>query len=130
MTGEKPTDRLTEVPPPAPIQVGGNGSPGGYQFSPDEVRGVISKWKELRDDLQTDLANAQAVARVAPPGKEFASGDFVNKAAKASGETLLLQHQRMVDYVHNYIAALEKAAGIVEEQEADTHQSVGRYREV
>ncbi|MDQ0378267.1 hypothetical protein [Amycolatopsis thermophila] len=130
MTGEKPTDRLTEVPPPAPIMVGGNGSPGGYQFSPDEVRGVISKWKELLTDLQTDLSNANTIAEVKPPGQEFASGDFVHRAAKVSGETLQLQHQRMVDYVKNYINALEKAAGIVEENEADQHKAVGGYKVV
>lgn len=125
-----PADRLTEVPPPAPIKVGGNGTAGGYEFSPDEVRAVISKWKELRDDLQTDLSNANTIAEVRPPGKEFASGDFINKAAKSSGETLQLQHQRMVDYVQNYIDALEKAAGIVEEKEQDTHQAVGGYKVV
>ena len=125
-----PTDRLTEVPPPAPIKVGNGGSAGGYEFSPDEVRGVISKWKELLTACQDDLQDAQKVAGVTPPGKEFASGDFINKAAKASGETLVLQHQRMVDYITNYIEALQKAAGIVEEKEQDTHQAMGGYKAV
>jgi len=126
----EPKDRLTEVPPPAPIKVGSGGSPGGYEFSPDEVRGVISKWKKLLDDLQDDVKEATKVAQVKPPGQEFASGDFVNKAAKLSGETLQLQHQRMVDYVTNYIEALEKAAGIVEEHEDDQQQTVGKYKAV
>ncbi|NYI88506.1 hypothetical protein HNR02_001829 [Amycolatopsis endophytica] len=125
-----PTDRLTEVPPPAPIKVGNGGSAGGYEFSPDEVRGVISKWKELLTDLQTDLSNANTIAEVKPPGQEFASGDFVNRAAKVSGETLQLQHQRMVDYVKNYIEALQKAAGIVEENEDEQHKNVGGYQAV
>ncbi|NIH77713.1 hypothetical protein [Amycolatopsis viridis] len=126
----KPTDRLTEVPPPAPIKVGGNGTAGGYEFTPDDVRAVISKWKALLTDLQTDLSNANTVAEVRPPGKEFASEDFVTKGAQGSGTTLQLQHQRMVDYVQRYIEALEKAAGIVEDAEHDTRRALGGYKTV
>ncbi|NIH86333.1 hypothetical protein [Amycolatopsis granulosa] len=126
----KPADRLTEVPPPAPIKVGGNGTAGGYEFTPDDVRGVISKWKALLTDLQTDLSNANTVAEVRPPGKEFASADFVTKGAQGSGTTLQLQHQRMVDYVKRYIDALEKAAGIVEDTEHDTRRAMGGYKTV
>ena len=117
---------MSEVPPAAPIQVGSSGTAGGYKFNHDEVKGVISQWKQLKVDLATDLRNAQQIANVQPPGKEFASGDFVSQGADPSGQTLLEQHQRMSDYVDNYIAALEKASGNITNAEDDAQQAVNK----
>ncbi|MEC3974675.1 hypothetical protein [Amycolatopsis sp. H20-H5] len=127
--GQQPntvTDSLTSVPPPAPIQVGSGGSAGGYKFSPDEVQGVINQWKKLQSDLLNDVTNAQTVASVKPPGTEFASGDFIDKGAKISGDTLLEQHKRMYTYVSNYIEALEKASGKIKQGEADAAHATGK----
>ncbi|GAA5157744.1 MULTISPECIES: hypothetical protein [Amycolatopsis] len=121
-----PVDTLTSVPPPAPIQVGKNGTPGGYQFDPDEVQGVIQKWQKLYDELQDDIAKARTVANVRPPGQEFASSDFVQRGAGPSGDTLLQQHERMRDYVQNYITALQKASGQITQSEDDAQQAAAK----
>ncbi|HKS45284.1 MAG TPA: hypothetical protein VJT49_09235 [Amycolatopsis sp.] len=125
-SGNYVTDSLTTVPPPAPIQVGNNGSAGGYKFEPDQVQGVINKWQNLLIDLQGDLRNADLVASVQPPGKEFASGDFIQKGAGPSGDTLRQQHERMVTYVQNYIAALQKASGRIQQSEQDAQQAAAQ----
>lgn len=120
-----PIDTLTTVPPPAPIQVGSNGQAGGYKFSADEVGAVITQWQKLLDDLKTDEQNALLVAKVTAPGKEFASSDFIN-AATPSGQTLLTQTNRMIQYVENYIAALQTASGKTQQAEDDAQQAVAK----
>lgn len=121
-----PVDTLTSVPPPAPIQVGKNGTPGGYQFAPDQVDGVISKWKTLLSDVENDIRQAQTVAEVRAPGQEFASADFIQKGASPSGDTLLEQHKRMRTYIQNYIDALEKASGKIAQNEDDARQAAAK----
>ncbi|GAA1969243.1 hypothetical protein [Amycolatopsis minnesotensis] len=118
-----PTDTKKDVPPPAPIQVGSNGEAGGYKFDPDGVDGVITKWKNLLTDLQSDEKYAMQIAGVKAPGKEFASGDFT-KAANPSGDTLLQQTRRMITYVTNYITALENAKKGIQQGEDDAKQAV------
>ena len=117
---------MSEVPPAAPIQVGSGGTAGGYKFSPDQVDSVINQWKTLLEDLKTDVTNATTIAQVKPPGQEFASSDFVNTGAKLSGNTLLEQHQRMVQYVTNYIDALEKASGKIAQAEDQAASAAGK----
>lgn len=118
-----PTDTKKDVPPPAPIQVGSNGDAGGFKFDSDGVDGVITKWKNLRDDLQKDKAFAERIAKVRAPGKEFASGDFT-KVANPSGDTLLEQTNRMITYVDNYITALENAKKGIHQGEDDAKKAV------
>jgi hypothetical protein len=120
-----PMDTLTSIPPPPPIQVGSNGQGGGYKFSADEVHGVVTQWEDLLHDLRSDLALAHRVAGVTAPGKEFASGHFI-QAAGPSGQTLLTQHQRMVTYVQNYIDALNKASGQTQQAEDNAQQAIAK----
>ncbi|MFI5607684.1 hypothetical protein [Amycolatopsis sp. NPDC051903] len=100
---------MSDVPPTPPIMVGGYGSGGGYKFSDDEVDGVIKQWEDLLTNMRSDLADARAIAEVQKPADEFASSDFVKGGADPSGQTLLQQHQRMYDYVNNFITALRAA---------------------
>ncbi|MTD58700.1 hypothetical protein [Amycolatopsis pithecellobii] len=125
-SGNMPVDTLTSVPPPAPIQVGTNGSPGGYKFDPDQVQGVINKWHQLLTDVEADITQAQTIANVRPPGAEFASGDFIKQGAGPSGDTLLQQHQRMREYIHNYINALEQASGKIAQTDDDARQKAAQ----
>lgn len=119
-------DNLTNVPDPPPIQVGNNGPSGGYHFEPDQVQGVINKWQQLLVDLKNDVISAQEVATIGPPGSEFASAAFVKNGATPSGQTLLEQHKRMVKYVENYIKALQKASGQIQQTEQDTQQAAAQ----
>ena len=111
---------MSEVPPVPPVQVGGYGPAGGYKFSDEGVDAVIKQWEELLNNVQKDLAHARIIANVKPPAQEFASNDFIDKGANPSGQTLLDQHQRMVDYISNFITALQAAKNkiTVAEQEA------------
>lgn len=125
-SGKYVADTLTNVPDPAPIQVGNNGPSGGYHFEPDQVQGVINKWQELLVDLKNDRDWARAVADSGAPGNEFASAAFVHNGAAPSGHTLLEQHQRMVTYVENYIKALQKASGQIQQTEQDVQQAAAQ----
>jgi hypothetical protein len=125
-SGKYVADTLTTVPDPPPIQVGNNGPAGGYHFEPDEVQGVINKWQELLADLKNDVASAEQVAEVRPPGAEVASAAFVDNGATPSGQTLLEQHKRMVRYVENYIRALQKASGQIQQSEQDARQAAAQ----
>jgi hypothetical protein len=120
------SDSLTTVPPPAPIQVGSNGSAGGYKFDPDQVQSVINQWKTLLDNLEQDVMDAGRVASVRAPAVDPASGHFVDNGADPSGQTLLEQHQRMVVYVQNYIQALQQASGQIQQADEETQQSINQ----
>lgn len=123
---DAPVDTLTSVPPPAPIQVGSNGSPGGYKFDPDQVDGVISKWQTLLDGVKDDIEKAKRIAQVKAPGSEFASGLFIQKGAGPSGDTLLQQHERMRTYIEQYIQALQQASGKIAQNEDDARQTAAQ----
>lgn len=122
-----PVDTLTSVPPPAPIQVGNNGAAGGYKFDPDQVQGVINQWQTLLDNINDDIKNAELIAKVKAPGQEFASSQFIQQGAGPSGDTLLQQHQRMREYVMNYIDALQKASGKIAQSEDDARAAAAQH---
>ena len=117
---------MSEVPAPAPIQVDGYGPAGGYKFSADEVDSVITKWEDLLTNLKDDLLNARTIAGVKRPADEPASNDFIDKGANPSGQTLLEQHQRMSDYVANYITALKAAKNKITVAEQEARDSAGK----
>jgi hypothetical protein len=119
---------MSEVPPVPPIQVGGYGQAGGYKFSDGEVDAVIKQWEDLLANTRTDLAQARIIANVKAPADEYASNDFVDKGSNPSGQTLLDQHQRMVDYTNNFITALRAAKNkitVAEQEAADAAKKTG-----
>lgn len=117
---------MSDVPPPAPIMVGGYGTAGGYKFSEDEVDSVIKQWEDLLAHLNDDLADANNIKNVKPPAAEFASEDFVNKGANPSGDTLLKQHERMRDYVSNFITALRAAKNKISVAEQESRDQMNQ----
>ncbi|GHF57645.1 hypothetical protein FHX82_000200 [Amycolatopsis bartoniae] len=121
-----PVDTLTSVPPPAPIQVGSNGTPGGYRFDPDQVQSVIQKWQTLLDGVESDIYQAEFIANVRAPGAEPASKTFIAQGAGPSGSTLLEQHKRMRTYIQNYIAALQQASGKIAQSDDDARQAAAK----
>ena len=117
--------RGTTLPP---IQVGGYGPSGGYKFSADEVDAVIKQWEDLLTNVQDDLQHARTIADVKAPADEYASNDFISKGADPSGQSLLEQHQRMVDYTKNFITALKAAKNkitVAEQEAADAAKKSG-----
>ncbi|MEU4674238.1 hypothetical protein AB0F91_41315 [Amycolatopsis sp. NPDC023774] len=117
---------MSEVPPPAPIKVGNYGTAGGYQFSEDEVDGVIRQWEDLLQEMNADLLRAKRIAEVKAPADEFASADFVSTGANPSGATLKTQHKAMVDYVTNYITALKAAKNKITVKEQETRDAMNK----
>ncbi|MET7990448.1 hypothetical protein ABZU76_06015 [Amycolatopsis sp. NPDC005232] len=117
---------MSDVPPPAPIKVGSYGTAGGYQFSEEEVDSVITQWEDLLAHLSDDLGKAQAISDVKAPADEFASHDFINKGSNPSGQTLLLQHQRMHDYVSNFITALKAAKNKITYHEQEQRDALNK----
>jgi hypothetical protein len=91
---------------------------GGFTFDADKIDGVIKKWQDLQTDLQNDAADANLMADVKAPGKEFASGDW-EKLANPSGKAFLEQNQKMQEYVKNYIQALLDAKKKIAVADAD-----------
>ena len=91
---------------------------GGFTFDADKIDGVIKKWQDLQTDLQNDAADANLMADVKAPGKEFASGDW-EKLANPSGKAFLEQNQKMQEYVKNYIQALLDAKKKITAADAD-----------
>ncbi|MBB4688624.1 hypothetical protein [Amycolatopsis jiangsuensis] len=122
MAGDRPQPEQPkiEVPPVPPIQVDGYGPGGGYKFDADQIDGVIKQWEDMLADVQEDLQHAVAIRDVKPPADEVASHTFVSNGAFPSGETLVAQHQAMVDYTKNFVTALRAAKNkiTVEEQNA------------
>ncbi|MFI5585130.1 hypothetical protein ACIA5G_08870 [Amycolatopsis sp. NPDC051758] len=91
---------------------------GGFTFDADKIDGVIKQWQDLQTDLQNDAADANLMADVKAPGKEFASGDW-EKLANPSGKAFLEQNQKMQEYVKNYIQALLDAKKKITAADAD-----------
>ncbi|MYW92198.1 hypothetical protein G3I59_16715 [Amycolatopsis rubida] len=116
----------SDVPPTPPIMVGGYGTAGGYKFSEDEIDSVIKQWEDLLAHMNDDLTDARKIKEVQPPAKEFASEDFVSQGANPSGETLLQQHQRMYDYVNNFITALRAAKNKIKVSEQENRDQMNK----
>jgi hypothetical protein len=121
---------MSEVPSVPPIQVGGYGPAGGYKFSADEVDGVIKQWEDLLTDVRADLAQARIIANVKAPGDEPASNAFIENGANPSGQSLLDEHQQMVDYTSNFLTALRAAKNkisVAEQEAADAAKKTGAF---
>lgn len=90
-------------------QPGSGGGPGGkFDFNPDELNDLITKWQRLYDDLSNDHEIAQAMTKVTPPAAEDASSAFAD-TANASGFSYLRANEQMQNYVKNYIKKLNDA---------------------
>jgi hypothetical protein len=106
-----------------PAAASGSGQSGGFAFDPDKLDGIIKKWQDLHDDLTRDKQDAEKMAGVKAPGKEFASGDW-EKSANPSGKAFLQQNAKMLQYVEDYITALQNAKKSITNNEADTRANL------
>ncbi|MGW5715792.1 hypothetical protein ACWEVP_06475 [Amycolatopsis sp. NPDC003865] len=98
---------------------------GGFTFDADKIDGVIKKWQDLQADLKRDYDDANLMANVKAPGKEFASGDW-EKLANPSGKAFLEQNSKMQEYVKNYIEALTAAKKKITTKESDTQADLSK----
>jgi hypothetical protein len=122
-------DRIdVPVPPAANSSAGGTpppGSGGGFSFDPDKLDAILQKWQDLQTGLKNDEADARLMAAVKAPGKEFASGDWEQKA-NPSGKAFLEQNAKMQDYVRSYIDALTAAKRKIVTQNAEAASDVDK----
>jgi hypothetical protein len=91
---------------------------GGYTFDPDTIKQVIKNWVELANSYAQSAAEARPMARIGPPGDEFVSKSFADKA-NASGESYISycihnadicthEAQRYQDALDAYLGAEER----------------------
>ncbi len=114
--------------PDKPAGTSGGGG-GGFSFDKDKIDGIIKKWTDLQVELKKDYRDANLMANVKAPGKEFASGDW-EKLANPSGKAFLEQNQKMQDYVKNYIDQLTAAKQKIATNEAETQSSLNKHKAV
>lgn len=101
---------------------GAGAAGGGYTFDADKIDAVIKKWQDLQIQLQADAQDANLMANVKAPGREFASGDWQGMA-NPSGKAFLEQNLKMQEYVNNYIQQLTDAKKKI--TTADQHAQEG-----
>ncbi|WP_158879578.1 hypothetical protein [Amycolatopsis anabasis] len=107
------------------VSVPAPGGSGGFEFDADKLGDIIKKWQDLHDDLLKDKRDAELMAGVKAPGKEFASGDW-EKRANPSGKAFLEQNGQMLKYVEDYITALQNAQKKITTNEADTRAGLAK----
>lgn len=91
---------------------------GRFTFDSDQIRQVITNWKDLADSYDRSIEQARPMAAIGPPGEEFASLGFAT-AANASGNSYLAycarnrdiclrEGQRYQDALDAYLGAEER----------------------
>lgn len=70
---------------------------GSFSFDPDELRSLINKWQDLADSYDASVGQAEFMARITPPGDDFASEAHA-KAANDSGGSYLAYLQQNARY--------------------------------
>lgn len=102
---------------------------GTFTFDPDTIAQVVKNWKDLADSYNDSLRSADPMVRVAPPGDEFVSESFAEKA-NASGNSYLAycehnrdiclrEAQRYQDALDTYLGAEERTIIKLNEAAAD-----------
>jgi hypothetical protein len=91
---------------------------GRFTFDPDTITQVVKNWKDLADSYDQSVRDARSMTQVAPPGDEFVSESFADKA-NASGKSYIAycehnrdmckrEAQRYQDALDTYLGAEER----------------------
>lgn len=114
------------------IAAGATQGPAGdasWEFDPDEIDSVISKWKSLRDEVVHDRDAIRDMLEMAiPPSGDDPSGTFVGQL-QDSLSSLLESNVSMLSYIQDFLEKLEAAKIGIEakdEENANPFQAVGR----
>ena len=90
-----------------------------WEFDPDEIDSVISKWEALRDDCMDDrLMIDGLLSGAVPPSEDEPSGQFVTnlldglRSLKESNESMLV-------YIQDFVEKLKAAKKGIEATEDD-----------
>jgi hypothetical protein len=99
---------------------------GSFSFDPDELRSLITKWRELADDYADSRRAAEAMMLVTPPAEDFASEAHA-KAANRSGASysayLLSNWMYCRDQADLFQQALDDYLGVEHVNESEVNKS-------
>ncbi|WP_037308488.1 hypothetical protein [Amycolatopsis orientalis] len=101
----------------APPTGGSYGTPvaegAGFKYDEATLHELVKEWRELAQEYTDDLDQAEYIAKVKPPGREYASGDNAT-ITRLSGQALVEALGQRVAYCKSmadkYVAALGKYA--------------------
>jgi PE family len=106
--------------------VPGPSAPGdGYQFNPDELKGVIQDWKNLRAKFLEAYNAAVPMTQVQAMGDEPASHGVTNKA-NLSGAAYQQENRAMQDYCTDQIKKLQATLDAYTAQEQHATDTVNK----
>lgn len=104
------------------VAAGATQGPAGnasWEFDPDEIGSVISKWEALLDDVKGDqLAINDMVGTAFPPSRDDPSGKFVQDLRDGL-LSLLESNQSILAYIEDFLGKLKAAKGGIEATEVD-----------
>lgn len=98
---------------------------GGYRFDPDQMAAVISKWEELKEDLDADYAQLSSALQACQPPSMDQPAVANTRAVYASVQAAMNHNRSMWDYARRWVDNLRKANGTYREQE--DHTGTGLY---
>ncbi|KFU80737.1 hypothetical protein BB31_14340 [Amycolatopsis lurida NRRL 2430] len=101
----------------APPTGGSYGTPvpagAGFKYDEATLHELVKEWNDLAQEYRDDLVDAEFIAKVEPPGREYASEDNAT-ITRQSGQALVDALNQRVAYCKNmaakYVAALGKYA--------------------
>ncbi|MFE0027197.1 hypothetical protein [Amycolatopsis sp. NPDC059021] len=98
------------------------GDTPGFQYDEATLHGLAKDWRELAQDFEADIADAEALARTQGPGTEYASAGHA-EVVRTSGEELKKTLTSRAEYCRQmaakYVAALGKYATAEEQHITD-----------
>jgi hypothetical protein len=110
-------DQLAQWTTDATGGTGGGSGPGSYQFDPEAVSSLITKWEALYDEILKDGKDlAHARDSISPPSLDTPAGKQTDDA-RTSISAALSDNNQKAQYAQNYIDALRKANGTYVRQE-------------
>ncbi|EME60377.1 hypothetical protein [Amycolatopsis decaplanina] len=90
----------------------------GFKYDEATLHELVKEWNALAQEYRDDLVDAEFIAKVEPPGREYASGDNAT-ITRQSGQALVDALNQRVAYCKNmaakYVAALGKYAAADEQ---------------
>ncbi|MFD5092682.1 hypothetical protein ACFWMR_18900 [Amycolatopsis thailandensis] len=113
----------------APPAGGSYGTPvadgAGFKYDEATLHELADEWIDLAKEYRADLVDAEFIAKVEPPGQEFASGDNA-LVTRRSGQALVDALNQRITYCNNmaakYVAALGKYASADEQAKTVINQ--------
>lgn len=104
------------------VAAGATQGPAGnasWEFDPDEIGSVISKWEALRDEVLGDREAIRNMVRMAiPPSNDDPSGDFVGQL-QVGVQSLMESNESMLAYIQDFVEKLVAAKDGIEAEDTE-----------